>query len=102
MINPHDLLSSKCPVCQGRCGTVEHTHTTINRKEGAIGGPQVDVSVECVTQHEGFACGLERLRLFEDGRWSQWSLQDDRRCGNSQLVALELRQQLNDVRSSDG
>ncbi len=101
-MNPQELLSSKCPVCQGRCATVEHTRTTIARKKGAVGGPQVDVSIEGVAQHEGFVCGLERLRLFEDGRWSQWSLQDDRRCGNSQLVALELRQQLNEARSTDG
>ena len=100
--NPHELLSSTCPVCQGRCAAVEHTRTTVNRKKGAAGGPQVDVSTEAVEQHEGFECGLERLRLFENGRWSQWSLEDDRRCDNSQQVALELRQQLNEARSTGG
>lgn len=101
-MSPLDFLTSKCPVCQAQTHTVQHTRTTINRKAGAVGGPNADVSVEAVTHHEFFVCGLERHRLFKGGRWSPWSLQDDQGCGNAQEVALQLRQQLNDARSTDG
>lgn len=101
MSNHADLLSGKCPVCRSEAIAVEHARATVKRKSGAVGAPQAPQVVEVPVFHltEAFACGLRRMRVFDDGRWDAWQLHPDHECAKAQEVALQLRQELNDARA---